>query len=175
MPKRPRLSHLLPALALLCLPLPACATTHAAQAEVAPAQQEAAAPAAPAPQAAQPALPIHMDKDLAQEHERFSQFVRTQVTRMNATIIGGRNSMHIYRGSDGLYHATYKAIDPNVVCQVRRSESDPSFYVGSFVYKEQVLESVAHTAEACRNGEFEPVSEKSSRVIYTSKRGGGWN
>ena len=123
---------------------------------------------------AEPA-PIHMDTDLAREHERFTQFAREQVARMNATILGGRNGMQVARGADGLFHARYKAIDAAaVVCQVRRSESNPQFYVGNLIYKELVLESVAQSAEACRKGPFEPVSEKPNRVIYTSKPGGGW-
>jgi hypothetical protein len=127
-------------------------------------------------EAAQPQVPPHMDRELAREHELFSNFARAQVERMNATIIGGRQQMQVHKGSDGLYHASYRAIDlPGVVCQVRRSESNPSFYVGNLIYKEQVLESVGKSADACRRGPFEPVSEKANRLIYTSKRGGGWN
>ena len=62
-----------------------------------------------------------------------------------------------------------------MVCLVRRSESNPAFYVGNLIYKEQVLESVGRSAEACRKGPFEPVSERANRLIYTSRRGGGWN
>lgn len=145
----------------------------------APPQPPAEAPrtgaeASAAPQEA-PDLPIHMDKDLAREHERFSRFAREQVERMNANIIGGRQHMQVTRGHDGLFYASYKAIDvPGLVCQVRRSESNPQFYVGNLIYKEVVLESVGRTAEACRQGRFTPVSEKSHRLIYTSKKGGGW-
>jgi hypothetical protein len=120
-------------------------------------------------------MPLYLDKELAKEHELFSSFAHTQVERMNATIIGGRHHMQIHRGSDGLFHATYRAIDmPGLVCQVRRSPSNPLFYVGSLLYKEQVLESVGKSAEACRKGPFVTVSEKSNRLIYTSNRGGGW-
>lgn len=122
------------------------------------------------------ATPLYMDKDLAREHERFSNFATQQVHRMNATIIGGRNSMHVRRGSDGKYHASYRAIDPNaVICQVRRADHDPSYFVGVLIYKERILESVAKTAEACRQGTFEAVAETPHQVIYSSKRGGGWN
>lgn len=135
----------------------------------APAQTLAEAPL-------QEHLPIHMDKELAREHESFSHFARTQVERMNANIIGGRHQMQVHKGSDGLFHASYRAIDlDGVVCQVRRSENNPHFYVGNLIYTEQVLVSVGRTAEACRRGPFEPVSAKSNRLIYTSKRGGGWN
>jgi hypothetical protein len=120
--------------------------------------------------------PLYMDKDLAREHERFSSFATQQVHRMNATIIGGRNSMSVHRGSDGKYHASYRAIDPNeVICQVRRADHDPSYFVGVLIYKERILESVAKTAEACRRGSFEAVAETPHQVIYSSKRGGGWN
>jgi len=116
-----------------------------------------------------------IDPVLVREHESFSSFARAQVERMNATILGGRHSMRVRKGSDGLYHASFRAINlPGVVCQVRRSESNPHFYVGNLIYKEQVLESVGKTAEACRKGPFEPVSEKANRLIYTSGRGGGW-
>jgi hypothetical protein len=121
-------------------------------------------------------LPAYLDKDLAHEHELFSNFARSQVERMNATIIGGRQQMKVHKGSDGLYHASYRAIDlPGVVCQVRRSSNNPQFYVGNLIYKEQILESVGQSPDACRLGHFQPVSEKASRLIYTSKRGGGWN
>jgi hypothetical protein len=125
---------------------------------------------------ADPAVPLHMDKDLAREHELFSNFAHSQVVRMNATIIGGRQNMRIQKGSDGLYHASFRAIDQEgVVCQVRRSESNPHFYVGNLIYKEQILESVGKSPDACRKGPFEPVSEKANRLIYTSQRGGGWH
>lgn len=137
--------------------------------------------ASPAPQAtlavapAQEPLPAYMDPDLIREHESFMHFAHRQVERMNATIIGGRGNMRVHKGADGLYRASFRAIDlPGVVCQVRRSESNPHFYVGNLIYKEQVLESVGKTAEACRKGPFEPVSEKANRLIYTSGRGGGW-
>ncbi|GAB6127126.1 hypothetical protein [Humidesulfovibrio idahonensis] len=153
----------------LALPLLAQAGSSSMLASIGDQDGNEAAPAAEA-------TPLHMDKDLAREHELFSDFARSQVERMNATIIGGRQSMHIHKGSDGLYHASYRAIDlPGVVCQVRRSESNPHFYVGNLIYKEQVLESVGKSPDACRKGPFEPVSEKANRLIYTSKRGGGWH
>ena len=120
-------------------------------------------------------LPVQRDLDLTREYERFSQFAREQVERMNATILGGRSSMQVHRGADGMFHASYKAIDAaGVICQVSRANSDPHYYVGNLIYKEQVLVSAAPSAEACRKGPFEAVSEKPNRVIYTSKRGGGW-
>ncbi|MBU1228715.1 MAG: hypothetical protein KKA55_11955 [Proteobacteria bacterium] len=123
----------------------------------------------------QATAPMHMDSVLAREHERFAQFATAQVQRMNATMLGGRNSMQVHKVGR-LYRATYKAIDEDtLVCQVRRSDSNPNYFVGSVLYKEFVLESVGQTAEACRRGTFEPVSEKSSRIIYSSKHGGGWN
>jgi len=129
-------------------------------------------PALAQPQAA---TPIHMDLDLAREHERFTQFAIEQVQRMNATILGGRNSMHVQKDRHGLYRASYKAIDTEgIVCQVRRAEADPNYFVGTVLYKELVLESTGRTAEACRRGSFEPVSEKASRIIYSSRPGGGW-
>jgi len=158
-------------LSLLALPL-------AAQAEHGKAAS-AAAPEVPQPTLAvapaQETPPAYMDPDLIREHEHFSHFARTQVARMNATILGGRHSMQVHKGADGLYRASFRAIDlPGVVCQVRRSESNPHFYVGNLIYKEQVLQSTGKTAEACRQGPFEPVSEKANRLIYTSGRGGGW-
>ena len=54
------------------------------------------------------------------------------------------------------------------------AEASPGFYVGNLIYKEQVLESKGKSAAACKRGPFEPVSEKSNRLIYTSRRGGGW-
>ncbi|MBA4357209.1 MAG: hypothetical protein Q7U56_03275 [Humidesulfovibrio sp.] len=139
--------------------------------------------AAPAPALApqsdwspQAAVPIHMDLALAREHERFTQFATEQIQRMNANIIGGKNSMQVQKDDFGLYRASYKAIAmDSLVCQVRRAESDPRYYVGTVLYKEHLLENVAQSAEACRKGTFEPVSEKASRIIYSSKRGGGWN
>ncbi|OIO03774.1 MAG: hypothetical protein AUJ49_04015 [Desulfovibrionaceae bacterium CG1_02_65_16] len=170
----------LSALALFaCLILP-CAASAAESEQQQPllaslGDQDASAPQATAP-AAPVDTPLYMDKDLAREHERFSNFAHMQVERMNANIIGGRQHMQVHKGSDGLYHASYRAIDlPGVVCQVRRSESNPSFYVGNLIYKEQVLESVGRSADDCRKGHFAPVSERASRLIYTSKRGGGWN
>jgi hypothetical protein len=95
---------------------------------------------------------------------------------MNASIIGGKQSMRVYKGSDGLYHASYKAIDhEQVICQVSRAQHDPRYFVGVMVYKELILESVGHTAEACRKGSFEAVTKTQQKVIYSSKRGGGWN
>ncbi len=124
----------------------------------------------------QAAVPIHMDLALAREHERFTQFATEQMQRMNANIIGGKSSMQVQKDDFGLYRASYKAIAmDSLVCQVRRAESDPRYYVGTVLYKEHLLESVAQSAEACRKGTFEPVSEKASRIIYSSKRGGGWN
>lgn len=157
-------------LCLLALPLAAQAESpsSAPGAQGIPQPTLAAAPV-------QENLPTHMDPDLIREHEYFSNFARNQVERMNANIIGGRHHMQVHKGSDGLYRATFRAIHlPGVVCQVRRSESNPNFYVGNLIYKEQVLESVGKTAEACRLGPFEPVSEKANRLIYTSKHGGGW-
>lgn len=120
--------------------------------------------------------PVLADEELVTEHQRFTNFAQNQLQRMNATIIGGRSSMRIYKGSDGMYHASYKAIDENeVVCKVSRAKHDPRYFVGTLVYKELMLESVARTADACRKGSFEPVSATPQRVIYSSKRGGGWN
>jgi hypothetical protein len=166
----------LSALALLaCLALPLAAQAGAQAPLLASLGEQETADDAQTQAPAQN-LPVHMDRELAREHELFSNFARAQVERMNATIIGGRQQMQVHKGSDGLYHASYRAIDlPGVVCQVRRSESNPSFYVGNLLYKEQVLESVGKSADACRRGPFEPVSEKANRLIYTSKRGGGWN
>lgn len=153
-------------LALLALPLAARAESPAA-APVVPQPTLAVAPAQE--------VPSYMDPELVREHENFSSFARNQVERMNATILGGRHSMQIHKGSDGLYRASFRAINlPGVVCQVRRSESNPNFYVGNLIYTEQVLESIGKNAEACRQGPFEPVSEKTNRLIYTSKHGGGW-
>ncbi len=141
---------------------------------------EAPQAVAPAPEqklmaSADPA-PLHMDLELAREHERFTAFAHQQVARMNANIIGGKNSMHLAKSHDGTYRASYKAIDMNdVVCQVRRAEHDPHYFVGVIIYKEQVLESHGKTAEACRNGRFEPVTHTAHRLIYSSKRGGGWH
>ncbi len=120
--------------------------------------------------------PMHQDQELAREHERFTQFALEQMQRMNANILGGRNSMQVQKAGHGLYRASFKAIDiGGMVCQVRRAESDPQYFVGTVLYKEQILESEAQTAEASRRGPFEPVSEKANRIIYSSKRGGGWN
>lgn len=140
-----------------------------------PAQAAESAPSTQL-QASTDAAPMPMDSELAREHQRFSQFARQQVERMNANILGGRNSMRVHKGSDGLYRASYKAIDlGEAVFRVRRAEHDPRYFVGDMVYKELVLESVGQTAEACRQGSFEPVAATANRIIYSSKRGGGWN
>ncbi len=120
-------------------------------------------------------LPLHMDLDLAREHQRFTEFAIEQMRRMNETMLGGINSMQVEKLDKGLYRASYKAIDVDgIICQVRRAESDPNYFVGSVLYTEQVLESVGNTPAACRKGEFTRVSEKQSRIIYSSKFGGGW-
>ncbi|MBU1042731.1 MAG: hypothetical protein KKF77_16705 [Proteobacteria bacterium] len=122
------------------------------------------------------AAPESMDSELVREEQRFSQFARQQVERMNETILGGRHSMRVKKCADGLYRASYKAIDlGEVVFHVRRAKHDPRYFVGDMVYKELILESVGQTAEACRKGSFAPVSTKANRIIYSSKRGGGWN
>ncbi len=119
--------------------------------------------------------PMTQDSELIREHERFASFAQAQVQRMNANIIGGKQSMHVYRGSDGLFRASYKAIDGGeLVCHVSRAQHDPRYFVGVMIYKELILESKANTAEACRRGTFEAVAQKPQRVIYSSKRGGGW-
>jgi hypothetical protein len=119
--------------------------------------------------------PIHMDQALAREHERFSQFAIEQMHKMNANIIGGKHSMQVHKHGPKSYRASYKAIDvAGIVCQVRRSSSNPNYYVGSVLYKEHILESVAEAPESCRKGEFVRVSEKANRIIYSSKHGGGW-
>ena len=169
----------LPIVSLLLLPLLLLSALPAQAAESAPDVQTQLQVPAIAPdgqsQVQAPAEAAPVDSDLAREHERFSQFARQQVERMNATMLGGRNSMRVYKGSDGLYHASYKAIDlGEVVCRVRRAEHDPHYFVGDIVYKELVLESTGQTAEACRKGSFETVSARSNRVIYSSQRGGGW-
>lgn len=124
---------------------------------------------------AQEPTPVYLDPEVIREHESFSHFAHRRVRSMNETIIGGRHNMQVHKGADGLYRASFRAIDlDGVVCQVRRSESNPHFFVGSLIYKEQVLQSVGKTAEACRKGPFEPVSEKPNRIIFTSGRGGGW-
>lgn len=126
--------------------------------------------------ATDPTPPIHMDKDLAREHERFTSFAHGHVQRMNANIIGGKHSMNVRKGHDGMFHASYKAIDlAEVVCQVRRADHDPNYFVGVIIFKEQVLESVAKSPNDCRNGSFQPVAETAHRVIFSSKRGGGWH
>lgn len=126
-------------------------------------------------QANQANAPVYMDQALAREHERFTQFAIEQMHRMNANIIGGKNSMQVQKHGNGLYRASYKAIDvEGIVCQVRRSQSNPNYFVGSVLYKEHILESVAQAPEACRKGNFQPVSEKANRIIYSSKHGGGW-
>jgi len=146
---------------LLLLALPAQAAESASAPQLQAPTDEAAAP---------------MDSELAREHQRFSQFARQQVERMNANILGGRNSMQVRKGSDGLYHASYKAIDLGAaVFRVHRAQHDPRYFVGDMVYKELVLESVGQTAEACRRGSFATVAEKPNRIIYSSKRGGGWD
>ncbi len=152
---------------------------------LAPPQQQApppqeARPPQQAPETAPPASapatpPIHMDQALAREHQRFTQFATDQMHKMNANIIGGKQSMQVQKHGKGQYRASYKAIDvEGIICQVRRSESNPNYYVGSVLYKEYILESVAETPETCRKGEFVRVSEKQSRIIYSSKHGGGW-
>jgi len=152
------LSRLLPAALLLLLALPAQAAEPAAR-------LLASADSTP-----------FTDSELAREHERFAQFAREQMARMNATILGGWNSMQVHKDGLGQYRASYKAIDvDSIVCQVRRADSDPRYFVGDVVYKERILENVAQSAEACRTGSFAPVAEKTSRIIYSSKRGGGWN
>lgn len=119
--------------------------------------------------------PMTQDSELIREHERFASFAQAQVQRMNANIIGGKQSMHVYRGSDGMFRASYKAIDGGeLVCHVSRAQHDPRYFVGVMIYKELILESKANTAEACRRGTFEPVAQKPQRVIYSSQRGGGW-
>jgi len=160
------------ALALLCLlALPLAAQAEDANAPLGNAVPQPTLAVAPA----QEPLPAYMDPDLIREHESFSSFAHRQVERMNATILGGRQSMQVHKGADGLYRASFRAINlPGMVCQVRRSESNPHYYVGNLIYKEQILQSTGKTAEACRQGPFEPVSEKANRLIYTSGRGGGW-
>lgn len=166
------------AAAALTLLLPA----HAAASGKTPAEPPKAQAAAPAPAPEQQLLastepiPIYMDMELAREHERFTAFARQQVERMNANIIGGKHQMRVNRRGDGRFHASYKAIDQgDVVCQVRRAEHDPHYYVGVIIYKELMLESHGQTAEACKNGRFEPVGQTAHRLIYSSRRGGGWN
>jgi hypothetical protein len=128
-----------------------------------------------APAQLQATASLHMDQALALEHQRFTQFAIDQMHKMNANIIGGRHSMQVQKHGRSQYRASYKAIDvQGIVCQVRRSESNPDYFVGSVLYKEFMLESVGQTAEACRKGSFEPVSEKANRIIYSSKPGGGW-
>lgn len=169
-------SKLLAALTLVALLLPALALASGHS----PAETPKTQAPAPAPEhtllASTQSTPLHMDLELAREHELFTAFARHQVERMNANIIGGRHQMRVAKGHDGKYHASYKAIDmADVVCQVRRAEHDPRYYVGVIIYKELVLESRGQTAEACRNGNFEPVANTAHRVIYSSKRGGGWH
>lgn len=154
-------ARLLIAAMLLCLALPAHAADQAVKGQLL---------------ASADSTPMTLDNELIIEHERFASFAQEQVQRMNATIIGGRQSMHIFKGHDGLYRASYKAIDSSeVVCHVSRAKHDPRYFVGVMIYKELVMESVARTAEACRRGSFEPVAQTPQRVIYSSKRGGGWN
>lgn len=168
----------LPALAVE--PLLALPDTIAAPVQK-PAQQPQAAPSTLPPLEVKATLPlqanapIHMDQALAREHERFSQFAIEQMHKMNANIIGGKHSMQVQKHGPKAYRASYKAIDvEGIVCQVRRSSSNPNYYVGSVLYKEHIMESVAEAPEACRKGEFVRVSEKANRIIYSSKHGGGW-
>lgn len=166
---------LLSSLALACL-VPLFLAATGARAEHG---TQHAAPTVPQPTLAvapaQETPPVYLDPEVIREHESFSHFAQRRVRSMNATILGGRHSMQVHKGADGLYRASFRAIDlEGVVCQVRRSESNPHFFVGSLIYKEQVLQSVGKTAEACRMGPFEPVSEKANRLIFTSGRGGGW-
>lgn len=172
-----RRTTLLTAAFLLLLAASALAAGSAKKAPDAP--EQAAPQQSQQPQAQPgdqpPLMPMYMDQVLAREHERFSQFALEQMRRMNANIIGGKHAMQVKKQHDGRYHASYKAIDvEGIVCQVRRSESNPNYYVGSVIYKELILESVAKDPEACRKGEFVRVSEKSNRIIYSSKNGGGW-
>lgn len=118
--------------------------------------------------------PIHVDQALAREHQRFTQFAIEQMHKMNANILGGKHSMQVQKYGNA-FRASYKAIDvEGIVCLVRRSESNPNYFVGSVLYKEHILESVAQAPEACRKGEFLRVSEQQNRIIYSSKHGGGW-
>lgn len=163
-------TKILSSIALVCL-LTLPQAGHSAQTEADAAMPQPTLAVAPA----QETPPTHMDPDLIREHENFSLFARHHVARMNATIIGGKSHMRVLKGADGLYRASFRAIDMNgVVCQVRRSESNPHFFVGNLIYKEQVLQSVGKSADSCRQGPFEPVSEKPNRLIFTSSRGGGW-
>lgn len=168
----PLAAALLAALALATLP------GNALGRGASPAEPPAAHQPRPeqSPQAHAEPTPMHMDHELAREHELFTSFAQQQVHRMNANIIGGRHSMRVHKGHDGLFRASYKAIDTaGVVCQVRRAEHDPHYFVGVIIYKELVLESRGQTAEACRNGSFEPVGQTAHRLIYSSRRGGGWH
>jgi hypothetical protein len=120
-------------------------------------------------------VPLYQDQALAREHQRFTQFAIDQMHKMNANILGGKHSMQVQKHGHGLYRASYKAIDvEGIVCQVRRSPGNPNYFVGSVLYKEHILESVAQAPEASLNGQFLRVSEKQSRIIYSSKPGGGW-
>ncbi|MBU1039748.1 MAG: hypothetical protein KKF77_01445 [Proteobacteria bacterium] len=170
----------------LTLALPALAVEpflslpDAATAPMQQVQQPQAAPSTLPPMESkaiplQAKAPIHMDQALAREHERFTQFAIEQMHKMNANVIGGKHSMQVQKHGPKLYRASYKAIDvEGIVCQVRRSSSNPNYYVGSVLYKEHILESVAEAPEACRHGQFIRVSEKANRIIYSSKHGGGW-
>ena len=173
---RPKLRLLTLVLVLaLSLPVPAQAGSGStASDDSAGGPERVMAPESSEP-AAQIALLSNQDRDLAREHQRFAQFAREQVEHMNANIIGGRSSVQVRRDPDGLYRASYRAINlQGIVCEVRRAESDPQFFVGNLIYREQVLESVGSSDEACRQGPYVPVGEKANRLIYTSNRGGGW-
>jgi len=153
--------RLLPIALLLLLALPAHGAEPASRARLLAAADDA---------------PAAVDSGLARESERFEQFAREQVTQMNANILGGKNSMQVQRDDFGLYLSSYKSIDlGSIVCQVRRADSDPRYFVGTVLYKEQIRECMAQDAESCRTGPFELLTEKAGRIIYSSKRGGGWN
>jgi hypothetical protein len=174
-----RLSFLPASLLMLSLALPLGVQALAAEPVLSPPDMAPEHGLQPQPrpshQPAQASAPLHMDQALAHEHQRFSHFAADQMHKMNANIIGGKRDMKVQKHGHGLYRASYKAIDvESIVCQVRRSETNPNYFMGSVLYKEHLLESRGPSAEACRKGEFVRVSEKESRIIYSSKPGGGW-
>lgn len=115
------------------------------------------------------------DEQLATRLVDFERFAQKKIEEFNRNHKLSRSRMQINKQSDGLFRAVFHQIDgSSLAYKVSRSQSKGIPYVGVLSYQEHVFEGYGATPDACRKGNFSPVSVIPNRHIF-SYRNGAWN
>lgn len=117
-------------------------------------------------------MPQYLDSDLASKHADFTLFAKAKLKSFDRNHQQSKSRMQVVRQPDGSYLGRYRAADhESMICQVKRSKSKSSPYIGVLRYYEMTYEAVATTPHGVRNADFQPVKKKRSRHIFSFVNG----